>query len=207
MIVFDICDTMYDSNTTFDFMDYMFLKNTKYKIMRKISRNLFFKVINKIVFKIFKIDLTRVIFLKYLSGFTRIELEKEVNDFYKEYLVSKKRSNIISLLKKLKKENKNILLMSATIDIVAKRIATEFDVKFISSKLAFSKEICLGELEYDLLGQKDNYIKEEIELVVTDNLSDISLVKIAKKSIILSKKKNIGFWNNQKLENYQIVEI
>ena len=205
--IFDICGTMYDSNTTFDFLDYMFLENKRYQIMRKMSKIIFFKIVNKIIFQAFNIDLFRIVFLRYLKGMTRKELENKVNDFYKKVLEFKKIDDVILLLNKIKKEDKKIILVSATIDIIAQRIAKEFSLDFISSKLSFDKEICLGTLEYDLLGKKDSYIKEDIELVVTDNISDLNLIRVSKKSVIISKKKNIKFWNEQKLCNYRIMEV
>ena len=47
---------------------------------------------------------------------------------------------------------------------------------------------------------------ENIDLVVTDNLSDLELVKKSSKSIILSTPKNIGFWERNGLTVDYILE-
>ena len=36
--IFDVCDTLYSVNTTFKFLDKIFINNKKYKIFRKISK-------------------------------------------------------------------------------------------------------------------------------------------------------------------------
>jgi phosphoserine phosphatase len=190
VVIFDICDTMYDSNTTFDFLDYILKYTLKYNIYRRISKTIIVKVINKILWNTLRIDLIRIVFLRYLKGYSREELLMYIDGFYKDILDLKKRDMIIKILKEEKAKEKDILLMSATIDIVAERIAKEYNVNFISSRLLFDdNNICMGKLEFDLLGIKDKYVNDDIKLVVTDNLSDLQLVKKAKQSIIISKKR------------------
>ena len=38
IVVFDVCDTLYNTNTTFKFLDKIFINNKKYKILEKISK-------------------------------------------------------------------------------------------------------------------------------------------------------------------------
>jgi phosphoserine phosphatase len=197
---------MYESNTTFDFLDYIFSDNRKFKSFRYLSKTIVVKILNKLSLKIFNYDFVRVYFLKYLKNIDKDELVKLSNDFYINFLENKKRDVIINHLLKLKIDN-NILLVSATIDIVAERIAKEFSVNYLSSKLKYNNNICTGSLSLDLLGCKEKFIKEKIELLVTDNISDLKLAKIANNCIIVSKKKNIKFWERQDIANIEIVEV
>lgn len=207
MIIFDICDTMYDSNTTFDFLDYVFQEEKKYIFYRKMSKTIPVKIINKLVFKLFNFDLIRSFFLLRLKGKRRDDLKLLVNKFYDNVLVHKERSEIIDLLNKNKNKNKEILLASATIDIVAEKIANEFSVNYISSKLGYYDGICSGKLFLDLLEKKEKFINHDVDLVVTDNVSDLALVKKANSSVILSTDKNFNFWLSQKLKNSRIIRV
>lgn len=206
IIIFDICDTIYNSNTTFDFLDYEFKGNKRYMLSRKISKTIFFRAINKSL-KLFTVDFTRAYFLYYLKGYSKHNLDVAVDNFFDDVLTHKKRQWVIDKLTKLKDEGKPVILVSATIDAIAKRIASEFSVEYLSSAISFRGDICSGRLERDLLGNKENYIHEDIELIVTDNLSDLPLVRMAEKSIILSSKKNITYWKDQNLQNCRIVTI
>ncbi|TLT05307.1 hypothetical protein FE248_01035 [Aliarcobacter cibarius] len=198
---------MYKSNTTFDFLDFMFVDNRKYVFFRMLSKHIFIKVLNKISLKIFNFDFVRSYFLSYLQNYSKSELENIANDFYDKVLVYKKNLKVINLLKESINNNCNIKLASATIDIIASRISKEYNVEYISSTLQFKKGICTGKLENDLLGRKDKFFKNNIELIVTDNLSDLNLVKISNRKIILSKRKNFKFWEKQKFNNINIWEI
>lgn len=99
------------------------------------------------------------------------------------------------------------MLASATIDIVAEKIANEFSVNYISSKLGYYDGICSGKLFLDLLGKKEKFINHDVDLVVTDNVSDLALVKKANSSVILSTDKNFNFWLSQKLKNSRIIRV
>ena len=206
IIIFDICDTMYNSNTTFDFLDYEFKENKRYMFSRKLSKTMFFRALNKSL-KLFTVDFTRAYFLHYLKGYSKHNLEMAVDNFFTDTLTHKKRKWVIDELTQLRNDGKTIVLVSATIDVIAKRIADEFSVEYISSILSFRDDICSGRLERDLLGNKESFINDDIELVVTDNVSDLALAKKATRSIILSNSNNIRYWEKQKLKNCQIIKI
>lgn len=87
------------------------------------------------------------------------------------------------------------MLCSASLDIVVSHIAKKLKVEYIASELEFNNEICTGKIIKDLLGIKDKIIDaQKIELVVTDNTSDLELIMKSPKSVILSTSKNFNFW-------------
>ncbi len=95
------------------------------------------------------------------------------------------------------------------IGLIAKNNAAAkmLNADFFASKLEFKNGICTGRISNDLLGAKNKIFEyENIDLVVTDNLSDLELVKKSSKSIILSTPKNIGFWERNGLTVDYILE-
>lgn len=69
LYVFDICGTIFKSNTTFDFLTFWLSPRSKYySSFDKIRKTFIWKVINKITRTYFHVDITRVIALRFLKG-------------------------------------------------------------------------------------------------------------------------------------------
>ena len=99
---------------------------------------------------------------------------------------------------------KDIVLCSASLDIVIKVIAERLNFKYYASELEFVDGVCVGRLKKDLLGKKNEIFNGlSLSLVVTDNLTDIKLVKASECSFILSTQKNKKFWARHNIKvNY-----
>lgn len=191
--VFDVCGTLYNSNTTMDFCEYRNKKVIERRML-KLSKTILGRVISKIVYAIFNYDLIRSLHIKSLRGVHKRDLEADAVDFVDFYLEDKKNQQIHDILASCNKES--VMLATATIGPVAIAISNKLGgFKYISTSLNYDDNgICLGSLDSDLLGNKASFFDNNLELVVTDNKSDLALVRKAKKSIILSKRKNIKFW-------------
>lgn len=140
-------------------------------------------------------DFYRYLYIKKLRGFKKIELEDVANEFYREKL---ERLKILSTFDFINKEvnNYKFILASASLNIVIDAIIKNekiFEKNAYSSTLDFKNEICTGKLSQDLLGSKHKYFSE-VSWVITDNISDLKLAKKSEKVTILSKPKNIAFW-------------
>lgn len=79
---------------------------------------------------------------------------------------------------------------------------------FYSSELEYVDGVCSGKLKKDLLYNKSDLFKDENTpfWVVTDNKTDLDLIKKSKNYTILSNKKNMKFWNDHKLDVGFILE-
>ncbi|MEX9216006.1 HAD family hydrolase [Providencia rettgeri] len=203
--IFDICDTLYDSNTTFDFCKWR-NKKISWRFILWLSSTTIGKILNKLSIKLFNKEFSRFLHLKSLKNINRIELYKEANLFVSDFLADKKICHIHKILIQAKQENKIIYLVSASIDPIVHAIAKNLGVKYISSELNYSKNICQGFLHKDLLGNKHLIIINDISLVVTDNISDYSLCKMAEHSLIIVNSKNKSFWVNHKLPGMTFYE-
>ena len=198
LIIFDVCGTLYNSNTTFDFIRYFRRDSTYIKLLSSMPIKLFFVVLGKIIF----LDLYRYLFIYSLKGVERTTLIKAANDFYDNVLQYKKIDTTHQLLDLRKMQSgADIIYCSASLDIIVQVISERLGGRHYSSSLSFSPDgICSGFLSNDLLGKKDILFKgKEIELTVTDNISDLMLLYISKNSFIVSKEKNVSFWRKKGL--------
>ena len=194
--LFDICDTLYYSNTTFDFISF-FLKRENPSNLEKFNRISKRKtaifILRYSILKLFKLDLFRIKAVTFLKGYSKEKLSDGVSAFYNEYLVKKEIGQTMNILKN--NLNKTILV-SSSLDIIVNEIAKNLKVKkFFSSELEFENEICNGRLKLDITGKKYKYFKNANYIVYTDNYSDYSLVKNATiKNVIVHKYTAKLFW-------------
>jgi|688.fasta_scaffold317611_2 phosphoserine phosphatase len=185
IIVIDICDTLFLQNTTFGFID--FIKNENKSFYKKIKIPLI------IIGKLFKVDFYRNRYLNNLKGYSKEQLYTLANQYYDNVLSCKKNHPIHQIIEQNK--NNKIILCSASLDIIVEVIANRLGVNtYYSSELLFDGDLCTGKLKTDLLGKKHLLFNYPIDWVITDNLSDIDLVKKASKYTIVSKKKDLAFW-------------
>lgn len=205
-VVFDICGTMYKSNTTFDFLDFFFSGNKGYLKARRLSRLFFVRAVNKIIILLTGKDILRCYFVSYLKGVSRHRLQEQSNLFYRQCLSGREIDFTISKLNEIN-ACCDIILASATLDCIAKVIADKYNVSYISSELEFINDICTGRMSVDLLGKKHQYFKGKIDLVVTDNKSDFKLIQLAEKSIVISNSRNKLFWVKKRMKNMSIFEV
>jgi phosphoserine phosphatase len=193
IIIFDICGTLYDSNTTFDFIRY-FRKDSLYiKVLNLKPIKLFLVALGKVI----SLDIYRFLYIYSLKGTEKVTLIEAASDFYEYVLQYKKIDATHQLLERSKRQNSvDVLYCSASLDIIVQVISERLGGRYYASSLSFSSDgICSGFLSNDLLGKKNVIFEgKEIELTVTDNISDLELLKISKNSFILSKEKHISFW-------------
>lgn len=193
-VYFDICGTLYESNTTNDFIYYISDKNVFNLLMFKSNLVM---VMNLLIFNLTGHNLLRKFYYSKLNGFSKETLFKLAEKFYFDFLINKKIDFSHDLLEKYKKQNTKIHLVSATIDPVCFVIANELNIDhYYSSELNYDqRKICMGILEKDLAGIKSKIIGEKnIGVVITDNLSDIDLINNSERIYIISKKSKYKKW-------------
>lgn len=201
MIIFDLCGTLYNSNTTLDFLKYINPKKHKAITNKPI------RLINKILI-IFGYDLIRNICISSFKGLPRETLINHAESFFNQELKNKKIEWSHNQLKKLLQEGRDIYIVSATIDPIALVVAKNIGVKYISTELEYNtQKKCTGKIKIDLLGKKHLYINEQPEIIYTDNTDDLKIIKRSKKIFIISKKNKINFWRKNKSPNMEIIKI
>jgi len=212
LAVFDVCGTLYDSNTTFDFLAFVFQYNKKYLIFQRLNKMFLFKAVNYISYRYFHYDIVRIIATYFLKGKSVDEIENLASRFVDEYLVDKKIHYVHSLLSKYQDRGYKVVLFSGSYEIVVKQIAKKLGVDaFYASKLKQKGAVLSGVYDKDILFDKKSVLKEaywDVEelIVVSDNRTDYPLFEMATKAIIVVKTDKMRkYWHKSNLNNMQIV--
>jgi len=208
LFLFDICDTLYKTNTTFGYVNFV-VKQTnsyiKHLLLWLISSRLsplFY--LSAFVYIQWHIDLPKLLAIRYLKGFSKNKLYELGVIYYEQELKNLQISKTHNMLNKLKKEGAEIILVSSSLDPVVKCIAACLKVKYFSSQLEYKNNICTGKIKKDLTGKKQDVLFElkkvnayESVGVISDNYSDLDLLKTAdEKWVVLTSNKTRKKWGN-----------
>lgn len=200
IVIFDLCGTLYDSNTTFDFI--RFLRPLYALIIFSLPLRVFAKCLSISS----DIDLIRNLAIYGYKGFSQDQLLQQAERFITDILENKKILEADELLLQYSQDNSvTVYLASASIDPIVQLVARRYAVSYVSSQLEYINGKSSGKLNVDLLGDKKKYLTNSYyQLVVTDNKSDIDLILASQKAYIVTKKKNVKYWQN-KLRTQDII--
>jgi phosphoserine phosphatase len=216
LVVADICNTLFDSNTTFDFMKYCVetgkIKRSTllYKISLLKSLPLYWLLVllNKGTQK----DLHKAIAVALLKNSLVQTVVEWAREFYEKFLSKSIFRQSIDILKIYEKEK--IILVSSTIHPIARLIAKELGFnQFIATELELQNGRYTGRIATEISGRKrmmlaDRYGEEgfSIETIITDNFTDKELVLCSdKKFTICYNNKQERFW--RKIPGVIIIRI
>ncbi|RYE25839.1 MAG: hypothetical protein EOP51_02670 [Sphingobacteriales bacterium] len=204
--LFDVCDTLYYSNTTFDFIFY-YLKNHKPdnlpKFKRLLNKGSFSFWFNIALAKFMGNDVIRNRAIKMLKGESKEALYKAGKDFTKMLTSQKKIEETHRLMESYQGNGYRIMLVSASIDPVVHNIAADLDAKYYSTTLGYDANgICTGVIARDLTGKKYETIQAQMELdgieqiaAVSDNSSDRPMLAMAQqKHIVVYRETDKDVW-------------
>lgn len=199
IVLLDICGTLYDSNTTFDFLDFH-LKSRGYRLFRRLTRFIIWRAFNKILFHTIGLDLTRMMAVRFLKGITIEQLKDAVDAFYTDWLVLQSFENVHSLVDDYRKDGKKIVIVSATLDVIAKKVAKSLGVsEWYSTSLGVVNGRCTGKIQVDLLSRKLPFLTSQqvfppYYATITDNYSDLDLIHQSKHAVIVTNQKHQAKW-------------
>lgn len=193
---YDICWTLYRSNTTFDFIDYVLLgdgdkptivreRGAKYSKIRKLRQIRLFRLANLCIFKLTRRDLWREYAIKQLAGLTQKQVEQLAGDFADNHLSKLKISKI---WEKIQTDGDNYLL-SSTIEPIAKAVSQQIgNCPYKATTLEYEDDTLTGKICNDLLSCKisDDGMPSGDYSICTDNLTDINLIVKAKEATIVT---------------------
>ena len=212
ILAVDLCDTLYKSNTTQDFFNYVFAKDDLYKKLKRKNSSFSFKVVNKLSNKILKKDKSRILMTKILSGKSLGEIESLVDSFITDYLEPLKIEKVHKIISEYKTQGYKVIIISASYDFIAKGIVKrlEFD-DYITSEAEVLENKYTGKVSRDILYTKFNVFKNKYTvndnlMMITDNTTDYDFVRETKKSYIVINNRNKNFWNQHKEEKFIFVE-
>ena len=146
-ILVDICWTLFYSNTTYDFLH---IRGNKF---------------NSLIYKLFGIDLVRTKAIRTFYRLPLAERQTRVEQFYTNFLLPRKITPVWQMI-----EGRNIVLVSQTMDLIAKTVANHIGAKAYHAT-PHKEEVLSLYPEFD---------------IITDNTSDITLIRHAKQATIIT---------------------
>ena len=212
ILAVDLCDTLYKSNTTQDFFNYVFAKDDLYKKLKRKNSSFSFKVVNKLSNKILKKDKSRIVMTKILSGKSLGEIESLVDSFIIDYLEPLKIEKVHKIISEYKMKGYKVIIISASYDFIAKGIVKRLGFDgYITSEAEVLENKYTGKVSRDILYTKFNVFKNKYTVndnlvMITDNITDYDFVRETKKSYIVINNRNKNFWNQHKEEKFIFVE-
>lgn len=216
--VFDFCGTFVNFQTGDAFIRYVSKDIGDVKKIHKSEAILSFCVKSKfcaIWDRLFKNSLSKRIIAKQISGISLDAVAKKASEFYDLFI----KPNIVSvtqeLFKKSKKDGCYTILVSAAYSIYLEFFNKDFGFDaIISSSLKNKNGKMTGSLEKDVYGRKKvKYLKQfldrkfgksgyDIVLSVGDSKSDIPVLDIAYKKIVVTNKKTDWIKDNYEVCYY-----
>ena len=198
----DVCWTLFRSNTTFDFLDFA-IKDKRYIRLRRFGRKRLVQLANLLLYKLFRYDWLRSHCLRYLAGKSRSKLQALAEQFYQEKLLPRRIGQIWEQLPRT-----NVIIVSGTLDIIAQTVAAHIGAEmYYATEMLYTDDIFTGRYK-DLLLLKSSVLTRYTDYdIITDNLTDIDLVRHARHATILVYN-NRNRWLNQlpSTENITFIE-
>ncbi|WP_026462936.1 HAD-IB family phosphatase [Adhaeribacter aquaticus] len=206
LYVFDICDTLFYSNTTFDYIKFV-LKEKGWVGKERLfhlytqKKSPFFVALYFLQ-KMTKVDWPKKLCLGLLKGLSKSELHLFGQSFEKQFLATKMIEETHQMLDRLKGAGKTIVLLSASIDPVVAAIASKLQVDCRCSELEYdAHNRFTGNLRREMTGQKLVELRQMLShhdapfAVATDNFSDRSLVEAAcQRYVVVYNDRALKFW-------------
>lgn len=203
IVVFDICDTLFYSNTTFDFIEHVLAVDHKKNEWRRLqnmrSKRHFSFWLTLLEGKITGTDEFKAKGLMLLKGYSKNALEAHAEAFIQKLFNNKKVAPTFQLLENAQKNQQEVILLSASIQPVVEALGKQLGLKNISTKLSFDKNVFTGKVKSEMKSEKlkafnELYNKAPFE-VITDNKSDFELVKAAaKRNVVVYSPSQKQFW-------------
>jgi len=201
LVVCDVCDTLFASNTTFDFIRFILKQENRFRffvlqcISAKYSPLFYLSIATG---KLTGVDLVRSFALSFLKNKKEQQLIDLANHFFDQYLVTRKNEKVFSLLAK---QEAKVVLLSSSISPVIAVIASRYGFDYVCSELEFKNSVTTGKLKTDLTEKKHLVVNDlvrdqHIELVaITDNRSDFEMIKMAnQRYVVIKKEAEKSFW-------------
>jgi len=212
LAVFDVCDTLYYSNTTHDFIRFVIELPESERIKRALfsflnSKSLPIRYLLILISVATGWDAPKAINLRFLRGMTADQMEVLADRFVNQFLKERKIAETNDLLLKFRNEGLRIVLCSSSIEPVVTAVARAAGITDqISSTLLYEQEMFSGRIGEETVGKKLGFLRRafpetEIEYAVSDNKSDADLLSAAHRAIaVVHDPGKRSFWEKRRIE-------
>ena len=193
-VLIDICGTLFDSNTTLDFLDFL-LCSRSYRLLRRMARSLPWRAFNRGFRRLTGRDPTREMLLRHLRGYTRQELATAAEAFYETCLVARIRPRLQEIVAEVKAAGYEPCLASATLDCIARTVARRWGIgRCCASELDYDGDRCTGRLRRDLQGRQPEYPQEggnppPLSLTLTRERPEMPPLRPSERGVLVAPRK------------------
>jgi HAD superfamily hydrolase (TIGR01490 family) len=209
--VFDVCDTLFSTNTTMDFLRFFASRAGHSRVSRALNRwtdrssPAFYA--GALAYRLLHWDLARARVIAALRGCSREAIEAAARDYVRQCLPSQSVEPVHERLRSHLARGDRVILASSSLDMVVKPVAQGLGVdSCVASELEFRDGISTGRLTRDLTGRKPQAIADMLQSsdavhVYTDNRSDLKLLAIADhRTVILPRGTRHSRWAGENCE-------
>lgn len=222
LILTDVCDTLIDLNSTYDYIKFLCKHNYWNKFLWKLVNNRYFWFLFYVVFRLTWLDLQRKLTFLFFKNMKIEDLQK-INQSFRKFYISK-RTKVLDKIIEHKDKWDKIVLVSASINPPIEMLWNYLRVEYFSSELEEKKWIYTWRVKKDLLWNKESLLvlkkldisKYDNVSFYTDNLSDIWFItfiqKLSKNSdfyLIIKSKKIENKWlkllYSNNIKNYEFI--
>lgn len=163
-ILVDVCWTLYRSNTTFDFLDWL-IHEPGYLRLRRWGRSRWGHRLVVILLHLTGRDVQRTIALRYLRSYSKETIIEKAQEFVNQILPTRKIQASWDIIR-----GRRVVLATGTMPFIAQAVARETRAEAVFAGDILKQNIRNQYTDYDIL---------------TDNISDIQLIRGAKHAYIL----------------------
>jgi len=206
LVVFDVCNTLYYSNTTLDYIEFFLKKNKAY------PKLFLFYFINKktspffwiflVVEKFFAKNLIRNLSIGLLRRISKKQIYDFGKRFVNEFLPAKTIPQVHDMLHQAISAKAEVRLISDSLDPVINPLAKNFGLDYMAGEMEFRDELFTGRLKpfvdkLTIIDKMREAINYKRLTAISDNKSDRQLLETADLGYaIIHKKRDINFWQH-----------
>lgn len=215
LIIFDVCGTLYNSNTTFDFLEFYWSRKGAHLslVFLRLSRSLIGKIFWAVASRVSGKDLFRTVAIRTLAGERCDAVEAVAQTFAHDILASRSISPVIELFRAQRLSGARLVLLSASICPVVRAIAINLSADgYYCTSLVVNDGRYGGSIERDMRGIKKQVYLQEMErggdfTFVTNNREDLPLLEIASTAYIVARNKDLKFWKSRMPAHARLIEV
>ena len=210
IVLVDFCETIANFQTLDPFLEY---------VIRKVNPQKYYWICSPAVTNLCSV-MTRImqhvgityyvykhLLVKQLKGLGYNAIVECGKEYYRE----KVRDNLImptvELLRELQKEQYRIVILSGGSDFYIRCFADEIGIRdVLSAEFGFAGSVCTGKIKNECLGENKvislkKYIEEKkitgvFSIGISDSQSDISMLKLCERKIVISHHKHQNWITN-----------
>ena len=210
IVLVDFCETIANFQTLDPFLEY---------VIRKVNPQKYYWICSPAVTNLCSV-MTRImqhvgityyvykhLLVKQLKGLGYNVIVECGKEYYREKVRDNLIAPTVELLRELQKEQYRIVILSGGSDFYIRCFADEIGIRdVLSAELVFSGSVCTGKIKNECLGEDKviilkKYIEEEkiagvFSIGISDSQSDIPMLMLCKRKIVISHHKHQNWLTN-----------